>query len=591
MLEKIETKKLPYVDGVPDVDQKRIPWIKNGDELDGASTKTGNDGFLNGASLAVQKNVETLSVNVDNGAAKINELVDSVNKISDDLNSGTDGDIISQVGKNTSDIVSLRLDVTSNMDNINVASDDISKIKNDIGAVQENSSVTRSVRDDVTWVKKELGQYDGQDTDGTMVIGNEATGIKRRVIDNSTLLASHNSKILELSDKFENADVDGLSNNLNAIRKEIGDSAHATDNNIYARLNLVESRTSADMTAIDSIKVLIDYDNADSISNRTVALENESAEIIHKIDGDGGLVSKITDINTKLGSSSEPLSVIGKVETNSANVSNIWTVLGHDTSSGVQKHLSWVDTQIGISSDGETPKAGSILDRLNSISSQNNQMSGSIQDIQAEIGNNTEGLKGRINTLNSKMDGEDDQGTTIEALGVYNYAKKLGSSVDAKLSDAPSDGKTYLRKNNEWVHVPNAIAQLSKETVSIDFSEGNETLISFNQLTPEDWNNNVTVDNQYIIVNDSGVFKLQLYNEVESQFAHLKLAIKVNDVDKAVSTSSATDTGGEYQMVSADNLVKLEVGDKLSIAATPLTGESQILINLNNVKFTLIPII
>lgn len=591
MLEKIESKKLPYVDGVPDVDQKRIPWIKNGDELDGASTKTGNDGFLNGAPLAVQKNVETLTVNVDNGTVKINELVDSVNKISDDLNSGADGNIISQVGKNTSDIVSLRLDVTSNTDNINVASDDISKIKNDIGAVPENSSVTRSVRDDVTWVKKELGQYDGQDTDGTTVIGNEATGIKRRIIDNSTLLASHNSKILELSDKFENADVDGLSNNLNGIRKEIGDSTHATDNNIYARLNLIESRTSADMAAIDSIKTLIDYDNTNSISNRTVALENESAEIIHKIDGDGGLVSKITDINTKLGSSSEPLSVIGKVDTNSANVSNIWTVLGHDTSSGVQKHLSWVDTQIGISSDGETPKAGSILDRLNSISSQNNQMSGSIQDIQAEIGNNTEGLKGRINTLNSKMDGDDDQGTTIEALGVYNYAKKLGSSVDAKLSDAPSDGRTYLRKNSEWVHVPNAIAQLSKETVSIDFSEGNETLISFNQLTAEDWNNNVTVDNQYIIVNDSGVFKLQLYNEVESQFAHLKLAIKVNDVDKVVSTSSATDTGGEYQIVSAENLVKLEVGDKLSIAATPITGESQILINLNNVKFTLIPII
>ena len=40
----IELKELPFVDSVPDEGQERISWIKNGEEILGASTKYGNDG-------------------------------------------------------------------------------------------------------------------------------------------------------------------------------------------------------------------------------------------------------------------------------------------------------------------------------------------------------------------------------------------------------------------------------------------------------------------------------------------------------------------------------------------------------------------
>ena len=43
----IDLTPLPYVNGLPDEGQSRVNWIKNGEELTGASTKNGVDGNLN----------------------------------------------------------------------------------------------------------------------------------------------------------------------------------------------------------------------------------------------------------------------------------------------------------------------------------------------------------------------------------------------------------------------------------------------------------------------------------------------------------------------------------------------------------------
>ena len=60
----IELKELPFVDSVPGEGQERISWIKNGEEILGASTKYGNDGSMNRPTVSVFKNVEVLDENV-----------------------------------------------------------------------------------------------------------------------------------------------------------------------------------------------------------------------------------------------------------------------------------------------------------------------------------------------------------------------------------------------------------------------------------------------------------------------------------------------------------------------------------------------
>ncbi|WP_457833069.1 hypothetical protein, partial [Staphylococcus aureus] len=60
----IDLTPLPYVNGLPDEGQSRVNWIKNGEELTGASTKNGVDGNLNRGPVQVQKNVEVLDGNI-----------------------------------------------------------------------------------------------------------------------------------------------------------------------------------------------------------------------------------------------------------------------------------------------------------------------------------------------------------------------------------------------------------------------------------------------------------------------------------------------------------------------------------------------
>ena len=97
MINKLELANLPFVDGVPEADQKRIEWIRNGDCLTAATTKYGHDGALNAAALGVQTNVETLEKNDTTTKDKVNEIVDSVNQIKEALDISTDVSVIQQI--------------------------------------------------------------------------------------------------------------------------------------------------------------------------------------------------------------------------------------------------------------------------------------------------------------------------------------------------------------------------------------------------------------------------------------------------------------------------------------------------------------
>ena len=107
MIDKLSIKELPFVDGVPDASQERIRWIRNGECIEGATTKYGHDGNLNAPALGVQTNVVRLEENSIASKDKINELVDNVNLINEALDISTDTAVIQQIEKNRVDILAV----------------------------------------------------------------------------------------------------------------------------------------------------------------------------------------------------------------------------------------------------------------------------------------------------------------------------------------------------------------------------------------------------------------------------------------------------------------------------------------------------
>lgn len=180
----IDLTPLPYVNGLPDEGQSRVNWIKNGEELTGASTKNGVDGNLNRGPVQVQQNVEVLDGNIVVVRNSLEQSNVRIKNVEDALGVIGDVDVVKQIGLNTSAIKVLQSDT----EGLKTTSDDhglrITHIEEDVGEYDPSrDSVYRPVREDLLWIKTELGAYPGQDINGMSIPMAPALGLKKRVID------------------------------------------------------------------------------------------------------------------------------------------------------------------------------------------------------------------------------------------------------------------------------------------------------------------------------------------------------------------------------------------------------------------------
>lgn len=475
----IELKELPFVDSVPGEGQERISWIKNGEEILGASTKYGNDGSMNRPTVSVFKNVEVLDENVGILKTAIETSQEDIKTIQGVLDVSGDIEALSQISVNKNDISNLKTLTSEHTDILTGTNNTVDKIIADIGPFNdEENSVYRTIRNDLLWIKQELGQYSGQDINGLPVVGNASTGMKHRIITNSTLLSSQGIRLSELENKFTESDVGSLTVEVGKLRDELGNKPVDFGPNIYSRLNTIDDKQTLINSDIAEIKSSIGYPENVSIiteiNNNKSSIESINNELNHS----EGVKQRLTAIETSIGSDDIPSSIKGKIKNHTTSIESLNGIVGENTSSGLRANVSWLNQIVGTDSSGGQPSpSGSLLNKVSVLEGEVSVLNNNVQNIQVEIGNNRTGIKGQVIELTSLINGNNPDGSTVEERGLTNSVKtnetniaavthevntakdnisSLQSSVQALqeagyIPEAPKDGQAYVRKDGEWV--------------------------------------------------------------------------------------------------------------------------------------------
>lgn len=474
---------LPYVDGPPDAGQSRIEWIKNDEEITGADTKYGSEGVMNRPIVEVQRNVEALDVNIKTIASSLNTANEDIKAIQGILDVSGDVDALAQIGQNTQDIDVIKVTVQTHASELNDLNEHIDANTDDIGVYnQETDSVYRTVRNDLLWIKNELGQYTGQDINGVPTPGNDSTGMKRRIMTNSSVIVDHGVRLTDLETKFADSDVGSLTIEVEHLREEMGPRTSFTTP-VFSRLSGIDLTLSRQNADLDGIKQSIGYPNTTSIITTTNANSSAINDINLELNQSGGIKPRLTTVETAIGSDDLPTTIQGRIKLNTDAIGALNTVVGSDSSSGLRFNVSWLNNVVGVDASGGKPEPdGSLLYRTRELEGTISGISNDIQNIQTDVGTNTTGIKGSVNTLNTLINGTNPNGSTVEERGILPTVKIHDTTINSLTSriatletdlaaaeaeiqtlkdagyieDAPSDGKFYVRKDGAWVELPTA---------------------------------------------------------------------------------------------------------------------------------------
>lgn len=454
MINDLELKDIPFVDGLPDDGQQRIRWVRTGDCLSAAETKNGNEGFLNVVGVQLQKNIVLLDENAKTTEKSVNELVANVNNINEALSMGSDTEVIKQVGINKENIEVLQVHTQNAEDDIRELQTNLDSLTEDVGVFDPAAdSLYRTVRDNLVWIKKEMGQYPGQDFNGQSVVGSLASGMKRRIMDNTGEITKQEVRIKTLEDNYQNSDIGSLTLEVNKLRKEVGPTSSAKSDNIYKRTDSLELRTSNMDRSIDDIEVAIGLGGTpivERVQTNTQSISTLSAQINTPVTG---ISPRLISLETAVGNENKPTSVSGKVFILRRDLDALTSIVGNDTSSGLRGDVAWLNKRVGIVPVGEQPAEDTAFGQIITLNAIMNENASAIQDLQVEIGNNNEGIKGQVIRLTTLVNGTNPNGSTVEERGLLNTVKQHDTAIKNTIQEAPKNNQIYGRKNGEWTVV------------------------------------------------------------------------------------------------------------------------------------------
>jgi predicted nucleic acid-binding Zn-ribbon protein len=472
MINDLELKDLPFVDGVPDADQQRIQWIRNGDCIEGSKTKYGHDGNMNAPALGVQTNVLRLEENSITTKDKLNEVINNVNIINEAIAVETNTPALTQIELNRKAIIDIDGRLTSTEIDLAELNVNFDFLRDDVGYHDfQNDGPYKTVRENIILLKREIGHYANQDINGDPLPEgetNDATGMKRRIIDNTTAIVDHGIRIETLERDYSDSDVGSMNIKLNELRTEMGPKTDATGKPaVYTRLDTLETKATTAETDITGIKSAIGYSNVSPINTRVNNLESSTAVLTNKVDNI--LTPRITKIETDIGTEAESTSINGRLSHLRIDVDDLYSVVGRNSSTGLRYQVTAIDNKIGAD---VSPAAGTINRRLNDLTTQANASTANIQNLQAEIGTNSTGLKGTVLSLKSVIEGTNPNGVTVEERGLLAATKSLEIQMTQRITDAPSDGKTYARRDALWIEVPNVGTEIDAVKASLALTDG-----------------------------------------------------------------------------------------------------------------------
>ncbi|QDF15185.1 fibritin neck whiskers protein [Escherichia phage vB_EcoM-Sa45lw] len=475
----IELKELPFVDSVPGEGQERISWIKNGEEILGASTKYGNDGSMNRPTVSVFKNVEVLDENIGILKTALETSQEDIKTIQGILDVSDDIEALSQISINKKDITDLKTLTSEHTEILNGTNNTVDSILADIGPFNSQAnSVYRTIRNDLLWIKRELGQYAGQDINGLPVVGNSSTGMKHRIINNTDAITSQGIRLSDLEEKFIESDVGSLTIEVGNLRQELGQRPSSFSESIYSRVHNLDQSQINLSSEIKSIKTSIGYPGNTSIITDVNTNTREISALNDELNKSGGIKQRLTVIETSIGSDDIPSSIKGQIKDNTTSIEFLNGIVGENTSSGLRANVSWLNQIVGTDSSGGQPSPpGSLLNRVSTVETSVNRLNNDVQNLQVEIGNNNSGIKGQVVTLNKLVNGTNPNGSTVEERGLTNSIKANETNISSinqeirsikgnvsslqrdvqtlqeagYIPEAPKDGQAYVRKDGEWV--------------------------------------------------------------------------------------------------------------------------------------------
>lgn len=392
----IEIQTLPFVTGLPDDGQTSIRWVRNGELLEGSSTKKGHDGVLNASSVQIQENVMVVHGNLKIVADNVDTMGSKVTHLENIIAQELDLVLVQKVAKNTEDIATLDAELKVTNIQVDASKLEIETITGELGLRVEESG-TKTVFNDLIFLKTKVGHPENEDLNGNPLPGLESSGLTRKIETVTEHSLATKAELDQLKLDVESVDLTEINKSVNELRTEIGPTpAEPLTPKVYERLSSLESDMGTAQETISSIESAIGLDSRVIQDDVDVLQATVTAIDALLNDDPGGVIPRLTIVETTLTDSST--GVIKIQNDHTSQIAALETKVGP---TGLSKELADVSTFVGYGTVPAPPT--SVAGKLETLIALHNDTAASVQDLQVEVGNANTGLVGDVKTLKATV--------------------------------------------------------------------------------------------------------------------------------------------------------------------------------------------
>lgn len=563
--------KIPFVDGVPDdaTTQTKIIWIKNGETLDGSPDKVSNTGSLNRTGVNIQQNAVQLEQNTITHNDKINEVIDQVNLITENI----DAIGVNQLDQ---DVRALTLSNTQTQNKVAQLTLSVNAQNDEIGEYDpEKDPKHRTIRNDIIYIKKEVGSYPGFNVDGDVDPSSTGTGLKYRVLSNQRAISMQETRITKLEDDWALSEVGQLTEEVKELRAEMGDSGLATTRSIYARIKILEDGSIVMQNELDAINSYIGRTSSStsSINDRVNSLENSVSSLATQInDPVTGITAQIATINGQIGTASAQGSIRYDIAETKRRLMDMEMILGESGDDGLQGQVAILTGDVGEDSDPT-----SIKGRLSVVEGELRTNTSALWELQGIVGNSSSGLVATSQQINKEIYGDGVSSDPVTRAGLKKTTRNLFTQVGDNAEGNETGIYALIADLNKRVEDLEAlnIAQALADRVTIEdlnaklalyIKEADADLRYESKNPPLSFGTNLTGDTEYTTGDPLSLSVTMTGGVSPLSYQWTKNGVNVGTNANTFTIDSLQPSdSGTYKVTVTDASHKVIVSDELAI--------------------------
>ncbi|ANN86461.1 fibritin neck whisker [Escherichia phage phT4A] len=285
----------------------------------------------------------------------------------------------------------------------------------------------RTIRNDIIYIKKEVGSYPGFNVDGDVDPSSTGTGLKYRVLSNQRAISMQETRITKLEDDWALSEVGQLTEEVKELRAEMGDSGLATTRSIYARIKILEDGSIVMQNELDAINSYIGRTSGStsSINDRVNSLENSVSSLATQInDPVTGITAQIATINGQIGTASAQGSIRYDIAETKRRLMDMEMILGESGDDGLQGQVAILTGDVGEDSDPT-----SIKGRLSVVEGELRTNTSALWELQGVVGNSSSGLVATSQQINKEIYGDGVSSDPVTRAGLKTTTRNLFTQV------------------------------------------------------------------------------------------------------------------------------------------------------------------